>query len=55
MSNEKVYKPVTLTVDDLLKPREWTMVKCDECHNEFPITEYCKLLYGSTGWICPRM
>lgn len=32
----------------------WTAVKCKECGDDIPVTEFYAILYGTTGWTCPR-
>ena len=47
-------KPVEFTFENVEFPRDWTLVKCNECGYEFPVTEFYALLYGANSWVCPQ-
>lgn len=47
-------EPVEFTFENVEFPRDWTLVKCNECGYEFPVTEFYALLYGTTSWVCPQ-
>lgn len=47
-------EPVEFTFENAEFPKGWTLTKCRECRYEFPVTNLYNLLYGSSGWLCPR-
>lgn len=47
-------EPVEFTLENAEFPRGWALAECRECGYKFPITEVYILLYGSSGWLCPR-
>lgn len=42
------------TLENAEFQKGWALTKCRECRYEFPITTHYYLLYGSSGWLCPR-
>ena len=47
-------EPIEFTMENAEFPKGWTLTKCRVCGYEFPITNLYNLLYGSSGWLCPR-
>ena len=47
-------EPIEFTMENAEFTKGWTLTECRECGYEFPITNLYNLLYGSTGWLCPR-
>lgn len=47
-------EPIEFALENAEFPRGWTLTECRECGYRFPITNLYNLLYGSTGWLCPR-
>ena len=47
-------EPIEFTFENVEFPRDWTLVKCNECGYGFPVTEFYALLYGANSWICPQ-
>ena len=47
-------EPIEFTLENAEFPKGWTLTKCRECGYEFPITNLYEMLYGSSGWLCPR-
>lgn len=46
-------EPIEFTFDNVEFTKNWTMVKCEECGYQFPVSDLYALLYGTEGWICP--
>jgi hypothetical protein len=47
-------EPIEFTLENAEFTKGWTLTECRECGYEFPITNLYNLLYGSSGWLCPR-
>lgn len=47
-------EPIEFTFENAEFPKGWILTKCRECGYEFPVTNLYNLLYGSSGWLCPR-
>ena len=47
-------EPIEFTLENAEFPKGWTLTECIECGYEFPITNLYNMLYGSSGWLCPR-
>lgn len=47
-------EPIEFTFDNSEFAKGWALVECKECGYQFPVTEFYALLYGTTGWTCPK-
>lgn len=45
---------ITLTVNDVQMPREWTLAECKYCGYKFPVTTFYTMVFGTKNWTCPR-
>lgn len=46
-------EPIEFTLDNVEFTKNWSLVKCEECGYQFPVTDLYVLLCGTKGWICP--
>lgn len=46
-------EPIELTLDNVERPRDWTLAECKYCGYKFPVSEWYAMLLGTTGWTCP--
>lgn len=47
-------EPIEFTLENAEFTKGWTLTKCRVCGYEFPITNLYNMLYGFSGWLCPR-